>query len=690
MVPALTPARRRSERKSLRRILLGFPARLLILLIVNTGRVRANISRALADAIDTDSGFWFSIVVGLATVGIVGSSLFSLPKHLLSSVHRLFAARLPAYHTMVFNAMALVVKRYFDEHPVHSEDYMNTGKTSLSGLTWDGWLDICSDIAVAACDDDFFTKSLEAINNLARFDYPPHEVPPVHEDGTYPENDQENFTVHEVVGLRDLMMKHRSTSPRRTDTLFTHWMTKSLKNRRTEIPILAAALNEIADVGMFRFNQDVIAVGSMKQSIIDLIRRDCQEEEDVMTEAEAAGIVVSVLMQYDLQYLYHFDIEQLTALALHHIWYGDHNRKSSIQRLINDHKRRTVRNQYTLNNLTSAQVFELLHIQERNELTTMLDYMIKTKANIHQLIRLLTVGQAIHLNLYDPDRQELTTDIYVLVPNQVTYEICQGTARQHFGDYQAYNGHERTYDQGRFMVGLCGARVIDAMAPHVNETRNGAFVGGRGVHLDGIRFIREVSYSKHYSSRNGMFECFEMHLSGNTVKLHRLVGMMLSHYDATVFSEGVLGSIDINNVGNYDHRFVYQPLDDVARDSIERALRHGNVVSNQCDWDHRCGTDLRYLNGALFGAPTSHRMNICFIFVRRNAGHWLFGLIHQRYIGGVESSERNPLAILAPFISGFPTVDDVARGDTYRPTVFDVRLRNPLEILPERSHLHNL
>ena len=66
-----------------------------------------------------------------------------------------------------------------------------------------------------------------------------------------------------------------------------------------------------------------------------------------------------------------------------------------------------------------------LHDQEKNEVVTMLDALIKLKGELEQVVPLLMSGKAIHLDLYDEDFEEFRLDIFVEVSGCCNhYECC--------------------------------------------------------------------------------------------------------------------------------------------------------------------------------------------------------------------------------------------------------------------------
>jgi hypothetical protein len=122
-------------------------------------------------------------------------------------------------------------------------------------------------------------------------------------------------------------------------------------------------------------------------------------------------------------------------------------------------------------------------------------------------------------------------------------------------------------------------------------------------------------------------------------QLHRLVHMVAHHYGITIFADGMLERVGVKLPPDttYDQYITYKPRKS-RRASVDKFLREDdNLRSKRCDVDHRLGKDRRYLHGLLYSQPISHRMNICFRYVREDAGDWCFGLHIGAYNGGVES-----------------------------------------------------
>ena len=75
-------------------------------------------------------------------------------------------------------------------------------------------------------------------------------------------------------------------------------------------------------------------------------------------------------------------------------------------------------------------------------------------------------------------------------------------------------------------------------------------------------------------------------------------------------------------------------------------------------------------------------MNICFIHIRKNAGHWCFGLMIVKYVDSNQSFfDDRTLADSIRTIQ-FPRSDEVRQGQTTTDSIDELMELDPLEILP--------
>jgi len=210
----------------------------------------------------------------------------------------------------------------------------------------------------------------------------------------------------------------------------------------------------------------------------------------------------------------------------------------------------------------------------------------------------------------------------------------------------------KSIPQGRIMVGIFTARVFDTMTSIAENSGTYAIplAPAEAVNVDGrrvyrpARIMREVSYTKDRNNN-------QVHIPTQTgnqyhFKLHRFVAIVAGSLELTIFTnkDKLLELLDTEEV-SYDRIFDYYSTQDVYN-NIKDKLREEASDSSQCDIDHRAGRRGRYRDGLLYAAPTSHRMNLCFIYIRRHEKDWCFGLHKMEYIDGVESPPSTKANIL--------------------------------------------
>ena len=253
--------------------------------------------------------------------------------------------------------------------------------------------------------------------------------------------------------------------------------------------------------------------------------------------------------------------------------------------------------------------------------------------------------------------------------DELEYEQCQGKCFELLGNYRAFAGHAKVLDPTRYMVDIYTARVFDLKSSNAVEKMDGFIVGGYGVPLYGS-ILRELAYSPHEEAEGRL----DVNLANPndeennyTFSLHRLIMIVANGKGISIFADGALEGVDVHppTGSTLDNIIAYHPLTSTnEKRSIQRALRVGNVHSKQSDGDHRMGKDMRYLNGLLFCALTSHYMNTCFGYSRKNAGHWCCGLFIMVYNGGVDSAAHFSVIPALDDIT-FPSVEDVRNGKTF-------------------------
>ena len=196
----------------------------------------------------------------------------------------------------------------------------------------------------------------------------------------------------------------------------------------------------------------------------------------------------------------------------------------------------------------------------------------------------------------------------------------------------------KSIPEGRYMVGIFTARVFDTMSGVPRQLDSYA------IPLRPDRMMREISYGKQ-KNQNIVTIATQ---TGNQYffTLHRFVAIVAGNHKLTIFTneDKLLELLETDKV-RYDRICDYRSTRDVYV-AIKKGLRDEASDSSECDVDHRAGRKHRYCDGLLRAAPTSHRMNICFIKIRENEDDWCWGLRKMRYEGGVESPPSTKAAIL--------------------------------------------
>ena len=129
-----------------------------------------------------------------------------------------------------------------------------------------------------------------------------------------------------------------------------------------------------------------------------------------------------------MEYVWHLNIRQLAALVVKYIQEENPHRRAEVQELIDSWRKSQDETSCadeeapydddegdsdSSSSTSSSHV--PLHDQEKNEAVCMLDTLIKLKAALEQVVPLLQNREAEHLELYDEDFDEVTSDICVVV-----------------------------------------------------------------------------------------------------------------------------------------------------------------------------------------------------------------------------------------------------------------------------------
>lgn len=216
------------------------------------------------------------------------------------------------------------------------------------------------------------------------------------------------------------MMCTRRPGGRETETHFVDFLKKVIrKSAGTSNKInhiYEAKKNERAGEGPFKgHNEETIKI--LKERITDLLRGS---KDGHMTEKEATAIVVEMLEQHCMAYLWHLNVPQLTALVRDYVREENPHRAEVLEQEIVAWR-------------AEQKSTSTLHDQELNEIVTHLDFIIKVKGSLVQIVPLLMKRGAIHLDLYDEDFEEHMRDIYVEVSLSLYADADCGLA-----DYLAY------------------------------------------------------------------------------------------------------------------------------------------------------------------------------------------------------------------------------------------------------------
>ncbi len=381
-----------------------------------------------------------------------------------------------------------------------------------------------------------------------------------------------------------------------------------------------------------------------------------------------------ILRSQGILYLDDFSLHELARLAFMLVKsQRQRYRPANVQNEINQHYERN-------RNGVDAQ----LHDHELNEYATIMDYIIKVKASIFGIRRLIRENdpQIRITTMRDDETGEQTLDVWAFIPERLSYQICQGTAFQHFDDYRDFDGRDYTFTRARFFLGLFSGIVMDTDARllHPNVIKGTVPTSCRGVPFgygDG-NFGPDGNWASitrrlHYTiNPEGVWQ---VSLEGTVIKLHRLIHLVATQLEISIFNGVSFADIGLQIPPNatYDNYIAYHPPNGRSIQSIVRALRQGAAHSRRCDVDHRLGYAYAYCHALGHSQATSHRMNTCFIHSRCKAGHWCFGLLLAAYTDG----ETTPDEIDHSF------VDLIGRNENGVATFDGVPIQdlNPFEVL---------
>jgi len=237
-------------------------------------------------------------------------------------------------------------------------------------------------------------------------------------------------------------------------------------------------------------------------------------------------------------------------------------------------------------------------------------------------------GECFVEKLWCEDRDRRMYGVFAMAPDQFNIQICPGDAKLWYGDYECFEGHNKTTN-GNYLVDLVNARVFD-LRSHDGH--------------DGLTFagwiMRELVINE--MTQPGAFEVNIR--DGDDVpdvfKLHRFVHHVANYHGVSMFAEGAMQNAGFDLGGRvYEHILGYRPINERSGTAIMRQIRASRRLSNQSDVDHAVGRDYQWTNGILHCWACSHRINTCAIFVRVLENDWCYLLQKREYRGGVEVTD---------------------------------------------------
>ena len=186
-----------------------------------------------------------------------------------------------------------------------------------------------------------------------------------------------------------------------------------------------AKQNEGNNIGIFKDIATKSERNNYKSKIMALIDTASKPEHErrkVMTLQQARANVLAMLEEHNLQYLFHLTVPQMMALVVKHVTGPNHRkRKQHVQDIIDMFvKSSEGKGRGRPDTLPTT---EDLTNQELNEIMTMMDYIIKTKASIELVIPMLVDGSALCLNLFDKEAKKFRRGIYVMVRLGIVWYI---------------------------------------------------------------------------------------------------------------------------------------------------------------------------------------------------------------------------------------------------------------------------
>ena len=197
-------------------------------------------------------------------------------------------------------------------------------------------------------------------------------------------------------------MKEKTTLSTNTIRI-TYIVSAYIREKKVKTQLQLAQEIEVEGSGPFA-GHDKATAQELKNRIVDYL----MEKAPGMSKDEATAIIVEMLEQRQLEYVWHLTIPQLTGLVYKHVTEWNTLRPKHIKDMITAHRESQ---QYP----PSSPEY-VLHDQEKNAIMNSMDVLIKLKGSLNQTLSLLMNGTAIHLHLHDEEYEaESMLDIYLVV-----------------------------------------------------------------------------------------------------------------------------------------------------------------------------------------------------------------------------------------------------------------------------------
>ena len=241
----------------------------------------------------------------------------------------------------------------------------------------------------------------------------------VEEDGTLIKNQRDIYKILIVI------MKGKTAS---TDTYFKNFVTQVIRKKSRTVPLEQARKNAKKGKGIFSGLSEGTA-NDYKKRLVALLNDG--PESDYMSEQEADSHIVRMLEYHDMQYLWFLSIHQLAHLALRHVMFHSNLRREDVREDIEKFTQQINRTIDSVEKLPDdswedddiSSFSERLHNQELNELSIMIEYMIKVKAKLISARNMLMDRRALFLDLSDDSKDVNNEENERIVPFDVVIPV---------------------------------------------------------------------------------------------------------------------------------------------------------------------------------------------------------------------------------------------------------------------------